>query len=187
MKNRKLKAMAGILAAAMVLTAAGGVSVNAAKIRNIQKEAELTEEKALETARKDADLKEKEIDKSRVKLDYDDGQLYYEVEFYAGEKEYDYEIDAKTGKILSKDFEIEDDFLTSKEVREEILSESEVQKIVLKKVPGASEKKLYMKLDRDDGKWIYEGDILYKNMEYEFEIDAETGKILSWEEEDMDD
>ena len=44
-----------------------------------------------------------------------------------------------------------------------------------------------MKLDRDDGKWIYEGDILYKNMEYEFEIDAETGKILSWEEEDMDD
>ena len=64
MKNRKLKAMAGILAAAMVLTAAGGVSVNAEKIRNIQKEAELTEEKALETARKDADLKEKEIDKS---------------------------------------------------------------------------------------------------------------------------
>ena len=30
---------------------------------------------------------------------------------------------------------------------------------------------------------IYEGDILYNRMEYELEIDAETGNVLKWEEE----
>ena len=31
-----------------------------------------------------------------AKLDYDDGRRTYEVEFYSGSKEYDYEIDAAT-------------------------------------------------------------------------------------------
>ena len=37
----------------------------------------------------------------QVKLDRDDGQLVYDVEFYAGNTEYDYEINATTGKIIS--------------------------------------------------------------------------------------
>ena len=40
-----------------------------------------------------------------------------------------------------------------------------------------------MKLERDDGRLIYEGDIRYDGMEYEFEINAENGKIISWESE----
>ena len=50
-------------------------------------------------------------------------------------------------------------------------------------VSGATEKELRIKADYDDGRLIYEGDILHDNVEYEFEISAETGKILSWESE----
>lgn len=42
----------------------------------------------------------------RSELDRDDGRRVYEIEFDAGEYEYDYEIDAQTGEILKFDKEI---------------------------------------------------------------------------------
>ena len=36
-----------------------------------------------------------------------------------------------------------------------------------------------MELDRDDGRLQYEVKIVYNNMEYDFDIDASTGSILS--------
>lgn len=41
----------------------------------------------------------------KSKLDRDDGKRVYEIEFYAGEYEYDYEIDAQSGEILKFDKE----------------------------------------------------------------------------------
>ena len=35
-----------------------------------------------------------------VELDYDDGMRVYDVEFFSGNKEYDYKIDAASGAIL---------------------------------------------------------------------------------------
>lgn len=145
-------------------------------------EAEYTEEDALRIAREDAQLKEKDIDKSRVELEHDDGFLIYNVEFYVGNEEYDYEIDASTGRIMDVDYEIEDDFLDSGS-EDAGISEAEAEKIALEMVPGASSDDLHMKLERDDGRLIYEGDIRYDGMEYEFEINAESGKIISWESE----
>ncbi len=43
----------------------------------------------------------------KVDKEYDDGRLHYDVEFYSGNKEYDYEIAAKDGSILSVDMDIE--------------------------------------------------------------------------------
>ena len=43
----------------------------------------------------------------RSHVDYDDGVMEYEVEFYAGNKEYDYDIDAATGAIRSMDQDCE--------------------------------------------------------------------------------
>ena len=37
---------------------------------------------------------------SKAKLDDDDGRGVYEIEFYVGNTEYDYEIDAHSGAIL---------------------------------------------------------------------------------------
>ena len=86
--------------------------------------------------------------------------------FYIGNEEYDYKIDAMTGRILDVDYEIEDDFLDS-DIADTDISEKEAEEIALDKVPGATTDDLRMKLERDDGRLIYEGDIRYDGMEYE--------------------
>ena len=144
----------------------------------------VTEDEARKTALSDAGVTEEQITGIRVKKDHDDGRQVYDVEFYSDNKEYDYEIDASTGEILSSDFEIENDF--NKDSASDLnpaVSQEEESAAALAKVQGASEKDLRIKLDDDDGKMIYEGDIYYNGTEYEFEIDAATGDFLEWSEE----
>lgn len=146
----------------------------------------IPEEEAKSIALKDAGLTEGQISDIRIRLEKDDGIQQYEVEFYAGDKEYDYEIDAASGNILSKDMDIEDDFKKSG-ASDAAISEEEAKKTALKKVSGAGENDIKIRLDHDDGKAVYEGSIIYKDKKYEFEIDANSGKILDWEEESVHD
>ena len=54
--------------------------------------------------------------------------------------------------------------------------------IAIAKIPGAKAVNARdVKLDRDDGIYVYEGEIIYNNYEYEFEIDAISGAIRSWD------
>lgn len=61
------------------------------------------------------------------------------------------------------------------------ISQQEAEQIALKKVPGATVKKI--KLEKDDGRWQYEGELITDTAEYDFEIDAATGAIVKWEQE----
>lgn len=63
------------------------------------------------------------------------------------------------------------------------VSEADAKKAALEKVQGATEQDMRIELELDDGKYVYEGDIIYQNKEYEFEIDANTGNFLKWSEE----
>lgn len=67
----------------------------------------------------------------------------------------------------------------------DFIGEEKVMKMVLEKVPGAKEADVRIHMDREDGVDIYEGSIVYDEMEYDFEIDAVTGKILEWESESI--
>lgn len=148
----------------------------------------LTEDEAKAIALKDADIKEKDVTNIRIKKDIDDGRTVYEVEFYVENKEYDYEIDVNTGKIISKDYDIEDDFYNQNTTANgSDISKEEAIKIVLKRVPGATKQDVRIKLDTDDGHRIYEGEVYYNQTEYEFELSAADGKILEWSEEKEDD
>ena len=51
---------------------------------------------------------------------------------------------------------------------------------------GATAANIYkFKLDFDDGRWEYEGEIRYGTMEYDFTIDANTGALLEWDMESI--
>ena len=68
----------------------------------------ITEDQAREIALADAGLTAEEVTFLKTKLDRDDGRLVYDVEFYTADyTEYDYEIDAADGTILSSDFDAE--------------------------------------------------------------------------------
>lgn len=56
------------------------------------------------------------------------------------------------------------------------------QQLVLSRVPGATMADFVeFKLDRENGRLIYECELRYDGVEYEIELDAATGAVLKWE------
>lgn len=149
----------------------------------------------------------------RAELEWDDGLWRYDVEFHTDDyREYDYEIDAVTGDILKFDYEAESYHhqaessgrqIKSHHRRAEssdrqtnlaadtgtgktLIGESQAESIALAAVSGADASHVKkVRLDRDDGRQMYEVDIIYNLREYEFEIDAYSGAILSSESESI--
>ena len=141
------------------------------------------EEKAKEIALNHAGLTEDQTQRLWVKRDYDDGRSIYEVEFYGeGRDEYDYEIDAVTGEIVTFDTDLHDHGTAPSEGQSQV-SEEQVRQTVLERVPGASAENIFLHLEWDDGRLEYEGELIYDNMEYEFKIDAYSGAVTEWEAE----
>ena len=62
------------------------------------------------------------------------------------------------------------------------LSEEAVGDILRQRLPEAVLKEL--ELDEDDGRWIYEAKLRHGDLKYEIELDAFTGEILKWEQDD---
>ena len=63
----------------------------------------ITAKDAKEAAHKHAELDENQVTDVDVDLDRDNGKLIYEVDFNSGDTEYDYDIDAETGEVISAD------------------------------------------------------------------------------------
>ena len=65
-------------------------------------------EKAKKVALNHAGLRANEVTNLKAERDYDDGIVKYDVEFEKGRMEYDYEINAETGKILKAEKDYDD-------------------------------------------------------------------------------
>ena len=145
----------------------------------------IDEAAAKQTALKDAGLTEDAVTFVKVKREYDDGRERYEVAFYENTSyaEYDYEIDAASGEVISRDYDAED--YSAPQQSGTKVSEATVKQTVLAKVPGATESDMRMELERDDGREQYEGTIIYDNIKYEFSVDAYSGAIREWESESV--
>ena len=152
----------------------------------------ITAERAKQIALNDAGVKESAAVFLRANLDWDDGRMHYEVEFYSGSTEYDYDIDAVTGAILSSDRDMEDfqiwnggtsrpsgstsssgssnsgNYITAERAKQIALAECPSGSTVVK-----------CQFDWDDGRAQYEVEIRNGWTEYDFEIDAVTGTIFS--------
>ncbi len=68
---------------------------------NTASKAKITEAEAKAAALKHAGIDEANITGFDIDLDRDDGVLKYEIDFYSNGVEYDYDINAQTGEIIS--------------------------------------------------------------------------------------
>ncbi len=129
-----------------------------------------------------AGLAESQVTFVQQKLDWEKGRQVYEVEFYtADHNEYDYEIDAQTGAVVAFDYDADHYSPSAQSGTSGLVSESDVRAAALAKVPGATDSHISKcRLDRDDGRYVYELTIRYNGARYEFEIDGATGAILEW-------
>ena len=117
----------------------------------------------------------------RVQLGRDDGRMEYEVEFWSGNTEYDYDIDALTGDIRSYDRDVEGYTIPTQSGTE--IGESKAKSIALNHA-GVSESNavfLQVQRDYDDGRLVYDVEFYAGNREYDYEIDAYSGSILSYD------
>ena len=169
---------------------AASASVQAAPNTNASA-GKVDEARAKEIALTHAGVKAADATVTKSKLDYDDGCQVYEIEFYvsgsSGYTEYDYEIEAATGKIVSYDHDAESYAPPAQSTNSGVkVTEATAKKTALSRVSGATEKDIYeWKLDYDDGRTEYEGKIIYGGMEYEFTINAATGAVTEWDAESV--
>lgn len=153
----------------------------------------ITVERAKQIALNNAGVKEANAVFLRANLDWDDGRMQYEVEFYSGNTEYDYDIDAVTGAILSSDRELENFQIWNNDTSRpsgntsgntgsassgNYITAERAQQIALAETPSGSTV-VKCQFDWDDGRAQYEIEIRNGWTEYEFEIDAVTGTIFS--------
>ena len=152
------------------------------------------EDKAREIALEDAGLKEKEITLIKSEYEMDDGREQYDVEFLKGNQEYDYDIDANTGEIISRDQEIEDDFIVTKKSIKAVAGKSakkgEISKEealrIAREHAGVSEKDIsYSKVeaDYDDGVPVYDVEFHVGRKEYSCDVNRKTGAVTDFETE----
>lgn len=141
------------------------------------------EAKAQEIALAHAGVNAADATITKSKLDYDDGRQVYELEWYANGAKYDYEVAVATGEIVNSGYEAKTVVGTGNSAT---VSEATAKQTALSRVPGATAANIYkFKLDFDDGRWEYEGEIRYGTMEYDFTIDANTGALLEWDMESI--
>jgi uncharacterized membrane protein YkoI len=61
----------------------------------------------------------------------------------------------------------------------ELLTEAQAKELALARLPGASS--IRLKLEYDDGRHVYEGEMIHGHGECDFELDAVTGEFLEWD------
>lgn len=171
-------------------TTNGNGNINSNTTTN--KSADIGKEAAKEIAFSNANVKEADVSRLTINLETENGVQVYDVEFDTADKEYNYEITATDGTIYSSDVDVKnstnlqtagDTNKTTADSTTPAVSEADAKKAALEKVSGATEDNLKIEYKYDDGRYVYDGEIRYNQKEYDFEIDANTGKFLEWSEE----
>ena len=214
---RKINLMTGIIALTVAATMFSPVAVSAANgpapaakpaveaTQMIQTASgQISVEDAKAAAFAHAGLKEKDVVLRKAALDMDDdrGILKYDVDFYAADKDFEYDIDAATGAVIKAEREMMDaeDYAEMKAIKESMktkeaskaagLNEEGALDIALKHAGVAksdvSFKKIHLDFDDDLGKTIYDVEFHVGIKEYNYDIDPTTGAIYEFDV-DIDD
>ena len=164
-------------------TEAVGVAKKANKANKTKK---ISADKAKRIALGDAKLAEKDVTFVKVELELEDNRLVYDVEFYSGNVEYDYDIDAVSGAIVSADKDIENYVIPAQPSTEaptkaqaSEISVEKAKQIALSHAGVGSARFTKAKIDYENGVKVYEIEYKVGNMEYEYDINVLNGAIVS--------
>ena len=131
---------------------------------------------------------------AEVDPELDESPAHYEVELHTAWGEFEYRVDAYTGKVLSGQKDLpgtapgQGDVSRpsdSKNTPSGDIGYAKARSIALSHA-GVSENKAYdmnIELDDEDGRVVCEVEFKYGHMEYDYEIDASSGAILKHETE----
>ena len=167
---------------------------NSATQNNTSNSGLISEEKAKEIALKHAGLTMDKVRFNYIKQEVDDGREEYNMEFVSNNKEYDYEINAKTGEIISYDVEdpsAEGVGITGGEntpsSEKNVISEAKAKEIAVNHARLSINDVNFIKVRKgvDDGVEEYEIEFIYNNKEYDYEINATSGQIISSDVENI--
>lgn len=140
-------------------------------------------EKAKSIALENAGLKSSQVTFRHAYQDYDDGIYVYEIEFVSNGREYDYEIHATTGNIISMDIDGDDYIPSSNANAANLISEDKAKSIAFNRAGISASQAKYYKgyCDYDDGRYVYEIEFVSGETKHELEIDATTGSVIKYE------
>lgn len=150
------------------------------------KAAALSADDALKAALNDAGLSESDVTVVKKERDFDDGVQKFEIEFYTNDKDYDYDIAADSGKVLSSDNEIESFRLKElKKNTADVISAPEAFEIALSDVSVSENdaKDVSVELNMFNSNLKYEIEFSVGASEYEYEIDAVNKNIIKSEKD----
>ena len=143
----------------------------------IQQEVKISLDAAIDIAVADAGVARADAKFTEAKLDSDDLVAHYDIEFIAGANEYDYEIAVTDGSILKKEVEPAD---PSKYVSADAAKKAALDHAGLTE---AQVTELETELDTDSLTAHYDVEFKCGGFEYEYKINAKSGKVISFEKE----
>ena len=148
-------------------------------------------DKAKEIALSHAGLSADQVTFVQANMDFDDGIQKYDIKFYCNGQEYDYEINSSNGQIIQFDYDMEYNYIPNNNTTNyqsnvnttANISVERAKEIALSHAGLASNQVTFQRieLDFDNGIQKYEIEFYYNYREYSYEIDANTGNILSYE------
>ena len=111
-----------------------------------------------------------------VHLTRDDGQRVYKGKAVKGSYVYSIEIQAYTGEILDYERDYEGSRYTASEIG--AVGKSYIRAKIENRIPDATI--IYIRLTRDDGRYVYEAEAYKNGYEYDFEF-TKSGRLIESE------
>ena len=147
-----------------------------------QPPAKKTKSEAKAIALAHANAKESAVRDFEIELERDEAIPHYDISFDWDGKEYEYEIDLYSGKILKSHAEADNDQpaetpagITAKEAKAAALAHAKVKESALRDYEAEKE--------TERKQTFYEISFHAGGYDYEYKVDATSGKILHWEKE----
>lgn len=128
-----------------------------------------------------------ESDVVYVETDFDSehGVMVYEVEFYAGNVEYEYDINAQTGEVVKYAQQNTGTSIPSGTVSGDYIGETAAKEAALSHAGVSEADVCWLKadFDSDDGIYLYELEFAANGVKYDYDVNALTGDIVKFEQE----